>query len=149
MNLANGGKEMPGILWNSELVEGKTAEQFVNKDKYIIQIWTTGHHELIPEVLEKGYNVIMSNYDAFYFDCGAAWWVGKGPNWCAPYKGWQDAYDNDLYFIAKNLTKTEKHNDQIFGGEATLWTESVGSETVESKVKSIEFCMFSLLILLF
>jgi hypothetical protein len=36
----------------------------------------------------------MSNYDAWYLDCGYGGWVGATNNWCSPYKGWQTFYDN-------------------------------------------------------
>ena len=131
---ANKGNEVPGVLWTSHLTEKGRVDRYLNKEKYIIQIWTTGEDKLIGELLEKGYNVIFSNYDALYLDCGAASWVGKGTNWCSPYKGWQDIYDNDLHGIAKNLTKTTRYHDQIYGGEAALWTEQADTATVESKV---------------
>ena len=29
----------------------------------------------------------MSNTDATYLDCGYGAWIGKGNNYCTPYKG--------------------------------------------------------------
>ena len=60
----------------------------------MIQIWTTGEDSVISELINKGYQVIFSNYDAWYLDCGYSSWVGEGNNWCSPYKGWQKVYDN-------------------------------------------------------
>jgi len=41
----------------------------------------------IKTVAKNGFKMVFSNYDALYLDCGIANWVGKGSNWCAPYKG--------------------------------------------------------------
>lgn len=131
---ANKGKEVRGIIWTSKLTEKGRADQYLDKDKYIIQIWTTGKDPLIKELLEKGYQVIFSNYDALYFDCGVSSWVGKGTNWCSPYKGWQDVYDNNIREIAFNLTGSHEHRNQILGGEAALWTEQADSATLDAKV---------------
>lgn len=132
---ANNNTEIPGILWTSELTKGKTADKFIDKNKYIIQIWTRNYDPRIPDLLKKGYRVIFSNFDAFYFDCGSASWVSKGNNWCSPYKGWQDIYDNDIHAIALNLTGTNAHHSQILGGEGAVWTEQIDDMSLGVKVK--------------
>ena len=43
----------------------------------------------IKELAEAGYQLIFSNIDGAYLDCGYAGWVTDGNNWCSPYKGWQ------------------------------------------------------------
>lgn len=58
------------ILWTSSLTESKNLKQFLDNKRYIIQIWTTIEDKQIINLLENGYNVIFSNYDALYFDCG-------------------------------------------------------------------------------
>ncbi|XP_076044918.1 uncharacterized protein LOC143027517 [Oratosquilla oratoria] len=45
----------------------------------------------------------MSNYDAWYLDCGFGAWVGDGNNWYSPYKGWQAVYDNSPHKIVGDL----------------------------------------------
>ena len=131
---ANNDVEVPGILWTSGLMEEGRASKYVDKNKYIVQIWAEAYKPLVGEVLQEGYKVIFSNKDAMYLDCGVAWWVGKGPNSCSPYKGWQDLYDNDLYGIAFNATSTTLYNGQILGGEAAIWSESADDETMDAKV---------------
>ena len=69
-------------------------EKYLSNEDYVIQIWTTGKDEVIRELIDKDYQVIFSNYDAWYLDCGYAGWVTDGNNWCSPYKGWQAVYDN-------------------------------------------------------
>ncbi|KAI5643348.1 glycosyl hydrolase family 20, catalytic domain-containing protein [Phthorimaea operculella] len=83
------GKKLPLILWTSTLTEYSHIDEHLNKDDYIIQVWTTGVDPQIQGLLKKGYRLILSNYDALYFDCGYGAWVGTGNNWCSPYIGWQ------------------------------------------------------------
>lgn len=44
----------------------------------MFQVWTTGVDPQIQGLLQKGYRLIMSNYDALYLDCGFGAWVGAG-----------------------------------------------------------------------
>lgn len=54
---ANGGVEVPGIIWTSHLTEKGRVDKYLNNTQYIIQIWTTGQDELIAELLQKQYKV--------------------------------------------------------------------------------------------
>jgi hexosaminidase len=67
---ANGNSEIPILLWTSHLIEKGRVDKYLDKQKYIIQIWTNGSDEVIAELVNKGFRVIFSNYDALYFDCG-------------------------------------------------------------------------------
>jgi hexosaminidase len=67
---ANGYSEIPIVLWTSSLTEKGAVDKYLDNQKYIIQIWTTGQDEVIAELVNKGFRVIFSNYDALYFDCG-------------------------------------------------------------------------------
>lgn len=95
--------KLPIVLWTSTLTKYKDVEKYLPVDRYIIQIWTTGFDEQIQELLQKGYKLIMSNYDALYFDCGFAGWVTDGNNWCSPYIGWQKVYKNSLKEMAGKI----------------------------------------------
>ncbi|XP_047476538.1 chitooligosaccharidolytic beta-N-acetylglucosaminidase-like [Penaeus chinensis] len=133
LTTANGGNEVPGILWTSHLTEEGRADQYLDPTKYIIQIWTTGTDKLIGELLEKNFRVIFSNYDHWYLDCGFGAWVGEGNNWCSPYKGWQAVYDNSPLDIATDLTGSA-HEDLILGGEAALWTEQADEMVLDARL---------------
>jgi hexosaminidase len=67
---ANGGKEIPVVLWTSTLTAEGAVDKYLNNKTYIIQIWTAGNDSVIAELVNKGFRVIFSNYDALYFDCG-------------------------------------------------------------------------------
>nr|BAN29056.1 lysosomal beta-N-acetylglucosaminidase [Spodoptera frugiperda] len=121
-------KTLPLILWTSTLTDYNIVDKYLDKDKYIIQVWTTGTDPQVEGLLKKGYRLIMSNYDALYFDCGFGSWVGKGNNWCSPYIGWHKVYENSPAAIAGH------HKDLILGGEAALWSEQSDSATLDGRL---------------
>jgi len=131
---ANGGKEVPGIIWTSHLTEAGHVDKYLKPEHYIIQIWTKGDDPVISELLQKGYRLIFSNYDAWYLDCGFGAWVGEGNNWCSPYKGWQTVYDNSPTNISRTLTANNNYGDQILGGEAALWSEQADEQTLDERL---------------
>ncbi|KAL6421845.1 hypothetical protein ACFW04_010982 [Cataglyphis niger] len=132
LKIANGGKDIPAILWTSGLTSEENIHH-IDPKKYIIQIWTTGDDSTIGRLLRNDFKIIFSNYDALYLDCGFAAWVGEGVNWCSPYKGWQKIYDNSpLQIVKKQGYENKKH--LILGGEATLWTEQADSTSTDSRL---------------
>ncbi|KAK9874015.1 hypothetical protein WA026_002368 [Henosepilachna vigintioctopunctata] len=122
------GKKVPIIMWTSGLTKKEHIAKYLPKDKYIIQIWTTENDPQIQDLLDGGYKVILSNYDALYLDCGFSGWVTDGNNWCSPYIGWQKVYDNHPRKIAGSQV------NQVLGSEAALWTEQVDSSSVDSRL---------------
>lgn len=128
------GKSLPLVLWTSRLTENGEVEKYLNKDDYIIQIWTAGDDAVISELINKGYRVIFSNSDAWYMDCGYSSWVGEGNNWCSPYKGWQIVYENSPRKIYRSQGGNAENEHLILGGEAAMWTEQVDGEAVVHKL---------------
>lgn len=55
-------------------------------------------------------------------------WVTEGNNWCSPYIGWQKVYDNRMETVAG------PYIDQVYGGEATLWSEQVDEYTLDARL---------------
>ena len=107
--------------------------------KYIIQVWTNGTDKIIGQLLSRGYRLIMSNSDAWYFDCGfEAWiWNGQGPdnNWCSPFKGWKTVYMNSPREMAEIAgIEDPVARELILGGEAAMWSEQVDDQAVEGKL---------------
>uniref|UniRef100_A0A6A7G573 Beta-hexosaminidase n=2 Tax=Hirondellea gigas TaxID=1518452 RepID=A0A6A7G573_9CRUS len=127
---ANNGTQATGIIWTSTLTEQGGVDSFLDKDKYIIQIWSAGNDTIIKELLENEFRVIFSNYDAWYFDCGFGAWVGEGNNWCSPYIGWQKVYDNSPHEMAGS----QDYYDQVIGGEAAMWSEQVDQVGLDAKL---------------
>lgn len=63
-------KKLPIILWTSELTEEPHLSEYLDKDRVIVQMWSYKGDPHTKVMLEKGYRVIISNYDALYLDCG-------------------------------------------------------------------------------
>uniref|UniRef100_A0A336MGX8 Beta-hexosaminidase n=1 Tax=Culicoides sonorensis TaxID=179676 RepID=A0A336MGX8_CULSO len=119
---------VPIILWTSHLTEMPYLEKYLNNERYIIQIWTKGDDPKVQTLLESGFKLIISNYDALYLDCGFAGWVTDGNNWCSPYIGWQKVYANDLKDIGGS------YSSQILGAEAALWSEQADEYTLDGRL---------------
>lgn len=120
-------EKLPIIMWTSRLTDVPYVDEYLDKSRYIIQIWTTATDGKIQDLLERGYQLIMSNYDALYFDCGYGSWVSEGTNWCSPYIGWEKVYKNDLGAIGG------QYRSQILGGEAALWTEQADEQVLDGR----------------
>ena len=84
-------QQVPVIMWTSHLTDEPYLSKYLDKNRYIIQVWTKGDDPKVQTLLENGYKLIISNYDALYLDCGFGAWVTEGNNWCSPYIGWQKA----------------------------------------------------------
>ncbi|XP_037941459.1 chitooligosaccharidolytic beta-N-acetylglucosaminidase [Teleopsis dalmanni] len=121
-------QKVPIILWTSHLTDVPYIDDYLDKDRYIIQIWTTGFDTKVQDILKRGFRVIVSNYDALYFDCGGAGWVSDGNNWCSPYIGWQKVYQNSLEKIAGD------YSSLVLGAEATIWSEQIDEHTLDSRL---------------
>lgn len=121
-------KKVPIIMWTSTLTDEPYLSQYLDKDRYIIQVWTKGDDPKIQTLLQNGYKLIISTYDTLYLDCGFAGWVTDGHNWCSPYSGWQKIYDHRLDLIEGPYT------GQIYGAEAALWTEQADEFALDSRV---------------
>ncbi|KAI5732553.1 hypothetical protein M8J76_001638 [Diaphorina citri] len=126
------------IIWTSTLTEGDRLTKYLDSNKYIIQIWTTGSDPQVANLLRNKFPVIFSNYEALYFDCGFGAWVGEGNNWCSPYIGWQKVYDNDpiklLDQTSLNISNNPELKSLIMGQEAALWSEQADAATLDGRL---------------
>ncbi|XP_042224093.1 chitooligosaccharidolytic beta-N-acetylglucosaminidase-like isoform X1 [Homarus americanus] len=129
---ANGGKNIPGIVWTSSLTD-ENILKYLDPQQYIIQVWTTADDPTIGNLLNKGYRIILSNYDSLYLDCGNADTYRSGESWCGPYNPWQTVYDNSPDKIATHFTGSPQRN-LVLGAEAPLWSESVDVGSLDAKL---------------
>lgn len=116
------------ILWSSSLTQANNVEEILDKNKYIIHYWGEGKDPDLKNLLEKGYNIIMSNYDRLYLDCGFGSWVDNGHIWCSPYKAWHQIYDNDFRILANG------YESQILGGIVCLWSNVNDEFAMDSRI---------------
>ncbi|XP_067002657.2 chitooligosaccharidolytic beta-N-acetylglucosaminidase [Anabrus simplex] len=132
---ANGGKAMPVVLWTSDLTKEGRAGKYLDKDKYIIQVWTTNSDSVMGELVKKGFRVIFSNYDALYLDCGFGAWIGEGNNWCSPYIGWQKVYGNSpVAMLKKKGVQDRVARSLTLGAEATLFSEQADESALDGRL---------------
>eukprot|EP00164_Ancoracysta_twista_P006323 GFYU01008786.1.p1 GENE.GFYU01008786.1~~GFYU01008786.1.p1 ORF type:complete len:600 (+),score=201.97 GFYU01008786.1:95-1894(+) len=96
-------------------------------EDYTVQVWLG---QDIPKVTQAGFKGILSNYDAWYLDCGHGSWIDGGNSWCDPFKTWQAMYKNEPFTSAMN----QEQKDLVLGGEACMWAEQVDSNNVENSV---------------
>ncbi|KAL2180307.1 glycoside hydrolase family 20 protein [Thermothelomyces heterothallicus CBS 202.75] len=95
----------------------------------VVQSWLGG--DAVKTLTSKGYQVIDSNYNFWYLDCGRGQWLtwGNGAafaqgypfnDWCGPTKSWQLVYQHDP---TAGLTAEEAK--LVLGGEVALWAETI------------------------
>jgi len=80
-----GGSDASGTVYN--LVNRDDATTVLPPSLYTIQVWDDSSESIVPELLSKGYDVVLSNTDYVYLDCGAAGFTQPGGYWCQPYHG--------------------------------------------------------------
>lgn len=121
-------RKIPVMIWSSTLTNEPSLTKYVDKDRYIVQVWSRGDAKEVKTLLENGYKLVLSNHEALYLDCGFGSWVRDGNNWCSPYVGWQKFYDNKMETIAGEYV------DQIYGAEAALWAEQVDQWSLDARI---------------
>jgi len=87
----------------------------------VIQVWED--FQTLSDVVKAGYRAILSNYNAWYLDCGFA-------TWC-PYCSWLDAYNNEP-LAGSNFTAAQQA--LILGGEACVWGELISDRNIDSRL---------------
>lgn len=108
-------------VWSSDL----TKNFRLPRSQFAVQIWT-GRGDA-RELIKKGYNVIFSEVEAWYFDCGFGSYLPNGVGVCDPYRSWQTVYKH------RPWKDYRKHRKQILGGEACLWTEQVSEWQLDNR----------------
>ncbi|XP_077285128.1 beta-hexosaminidase 2 isoform X2 [Arctopsyche grandis] len=109
------GTPPPIILWSSHLTNPSIIENYLQKDRYIIQTWVPKDDPLPTQLLERGYKIIFSTKDAWYLDHG--FWGST------QYHSWRVAYDNIL-----------PRFKSVLGGEVCMWTEYVDENNMDSRI---------------
>lgn len=116
------------VLWLSTLTKDPFIDEYLNPERYVIQVWSRANDGNIQNLLSKGYELIMSNYDVLYLDCGYESWIGLGNNWCSPYSGWHKIYSQDLKIIGG------RRHRQILGSEVALWSEQADEQSLDGRL---------------
>ncbi|KAG2194475.1 hypothetical protein INT46_004845 [Mucor plumbeus] len=142
LTFVNNETEKRPIIWEDPIKDGGSYPK-----NTIVQSWVKP-----PSTYTSiGHDVIVTNYDYFYLDCGHGGWVGNddrylsptqtetstdvfnyggvGGSWCAPFKTWQRIYSYDLtYGIEKS------HKGKVLGGELAMWSEQTGPTVIDGRL---------------
>lgn len=83
----------------------------------------------MENILQNGNKVIYSTVGKWYLDCGfGSWKPSETAGSCDPYTPWNTFYNYRPWEEYKEYKK------QVLGGEACLWTEQVGVDTLETRI---------------
>lgn len=99
------------IIWSSHLTDAEIIEEFVPKERFVIQTWIDATDPLNNILLKKGYNIIISTKDAWYLDHG--FWGRTN------YYNWKTVYNNRM-----------PAGQGVLGGETCMWSEFVDGNSV-------------------
>ncbi|KAJ2162972.1 Glucosamine-6-phosphate isomerase (Glucosamine-6-phosphate deaminase) (GNPDA) (GlcN6P deaminase) [Coemansia sp. RSA 552] len=104
--------------------------QYQPSNNTIIQAWLA--HTSVEKAVELGYQVVSSNYDAYYLDCGHGAWLPNfdGNSWCDPFKTWMHVY---AYDIAANITDPQQQK-LVLGAEVAAWSEQIDETNIDSRL---------------
>jgi len=116
------GKPIP-IFWQEVFNDGFD----VPRDS-IIQVWLD--KPTLRNIITAGYRAILSNYQAWYLDCGFGdWLTGGDRSWCDPQKGWKTMYENEPIPDGEGFDP-----NLVLGGESCIWGESNDDISIDFKV---------------
>lgn len=92
---ANGGEPIQSVLWSSTLTRRPDSTDDFSPSDYLVQLWWRSDDVINFDYVNRGYNVIVSNEDKLYMDCGLENWAAQLPNHCQTYISWRDMYEFD------------------------------------------------------
>ncbi|KAI8426101.1 hypothetical protein MSG28_005060 [Choristoneura fumiferana] len=110
-----GEDPQPVILWSSELTQAHRIQRYLDKDRYVIQVWEPVESPLLIQLLRLGYQVISVPKNVWYLDHGF-WGNTRFANWRRMY------------------AHTLPSDVGVLGGEVAMWTEYVDSFVLDTRV---------------
>ncbi|XP_055379394.1 probable beta-hexosaminidase fdl isoform X2 [Condylostylus longicornis] len=128
LKIANNNKLPKYVsVWSS----GLTNTHCLSKKQFVVQVWGGSTWQENYDLLDNGFNLIISHVDAWYLDCGFGSWRATGDAACSPYRTWQNVYKHRPW----DRMRLDPHRmKQILGGEACLWTEQVDEAALDNRL---------------
>lgn len=127
-----GGMDEEGVVYN--LMDGRDDLLTVLPPAlFTIQVWDWSEDSIVPFLVRQGYDVILSNFDKVYLDCGNAGTFNTGSYWCQPYAEWQSIYEYVDRMVAVWGLSAEE-TTHILGSETLVWAEMIDETNVEQKL---------------
>ncbi|KAG7295936.1 hypothetical protein JYU34_021024 [Plutella xylostella] len=113
---AAGGKApQPVMLWSSELTKPERIDKYLDKTRYIIEVWEPLDSPVLKQLIRLGYRTISVPKDIWYLDHGL-WGITK-------YSNWRRMYSHTLPADPKAL-----------GGEVAMWSEYIDANGLDARV---------------
>ncbi|XP_045536140.1 chitooligosaccharidolytic beta-N-acetylglucosaminidase [Papilio machaon] len=113
--LASGGEKQPVLIWSSELTQPGRIQNYLDKDRYIIEVWEPLSSPLLTQLMRLGYKTISIPKDIWYLDHGL-WGKTKYSNWRRMYG----------HLLPRDPT--------VLGGEVALWSEYIDAQALDTRV---------------
>jgi N-acetyl-beta-hexosaminidase len=128
---AGGGDDDSGVVYN--LMTQPNLQEFLPPSLFTVQVWDESKGSIVPTLIEQGYDVVLSNTDYVYLDCGVSGWSEAGQYWCQPYHEWFHIYEY-MADVTKEWQLTSEQRKKIVGSETLIWTEETDDTTVSQKL---------------
>ncbi|CAK1586026.1 unnamed protein product [Parnassius mnemosyne] len=113
--MAVGGQQQHVLIWSSELTQPNRIENYLDKNRYVIEVWEPLSSPLLIQLLRMGYKTISIPKDIWYLDHG--FW-GK-----TKYSNWRRMYEHVL-----------PRDPNVLGGEVAMWSEYVDAQALDTRV---------------
>jgi hexosaminidase len=96
LHIWGGGGAPSDVTYN--MVQRPDVTKILPPELFTIQVWDESDKSLTKWLIGQGYDVVLSNTDYVYLDCGNAGFTNPGGYWCQPYHEWFHMYDyvNDV-----------------------------------------------------
>lgn len=109
------GSALPVMIWSSELTQISRVQKYLDKNRYIIEVWEPLSSSLDVMLLRLGYRIVSVPKDIWYLDHGF-WGVTK-------YSNWRKMYSHLL-----------PNSPGVLGGEVAMWSEYVDENALDTRV---------------
>ncbi|KAL4712048.1 hypothetical protein ACJJTC_003715, partial [Scirpophaga incertulas] len=96
----------PVMIWSSELTQAHRIQKYLDKSRYVIEVWEPLSSSLLVDLLRLGYKTVSVPKDIWYLDHGF-WGSTKYSNWRRMYS----------YTLPRDAN--------VLGGEVAMWSEYV------------------------
>lgn len=70
------GEDSTGVMYN--LMTRSDVTSLLPPESFNIQVWDTVNGSISPHLISLGYQIVLSNTDYVYLDCGSAGWAHPG-----------------------------------------------------------------------
>lgn len=125
------GNDAAGVTYNMMLEPNLTS--ILPPELFTVQVWDSSDDSIVKTLLDKSYDVILSNQDYVYLDCGNAGFTNAGGYWCQPYHEWYHIYDY-IRDVTEKWSLSKEEVGRIQGSETLIWAEMVDDTNLSQKL---------------